>query len=106
MKAERWLIVGILAAGAVALFAASASARGGDANGPPIEWHPELTDPLERKFVWSELQNRSGVDIASRGAEYERTILEGNRLSTQALAILAAEAVKKMTPEEVARQAP
>ncbi len=106
-KKHPWLVIGILAAGAVALFAAAASAKGGEASGPPIEWHPELNDPAERQFVWSELQNRSGTDIATRGNEYEQTILgSGNRLSTMALAILAEEAVKKMTPDEVLRRAP
>lgn len=104
----KWLGPAILITGAVVLFAAVAAARGGDAGGgPPIEWHPELTDPLERAFVWNELQSRSGIDIFNRGDEYDHTTLSnGNKLSTQALAVLAAEAVLKMTAAERAANAP
>lgn len=96
MKAERLVIAGILIAGAVALFSLNASARAGQGEDPPVAWHPELTDPHERRFVWSEVQNRTGLDIVSRAAEYQHTQTgEGNFLSTIALAVLEAEGARK-----------
>ena len=97
MKGEKIIIAGILIAGAVALFAAGASAKGGSSSStPPDTWHPELTDARERQFVWAELQARSGADIAAHAQEYSGTVLEGTPLSTLALAILEGEAIKKI----------
>lgn len=97
MKAatEKLLIAGILVSGVVAFWAHAASANAQPDSGVPAAFHPELT-PLERRFVWSEVQNNTGPGMLQRAPTYAATILEdGSRLSPLALAALASEAAAK-----------
>lgn len=105
MKAstERLLVVGIVLSGIIALFAKSAGAA---ELAPPASFHPELT-PLERAFVWTEVENNTAEAMLAKAPTYEGTVLaDGSHLSALAKAALAAEAVAKMTPGQVASHAP
>ncbi len=91
---EKVLLAGILVAGVVAFWAHQASASG-ETVPEPGNFHPELS-PLERAFVWNEVQNNTGASMLGRSAIYASTILEdGSHLSPLALAALAAEAASK-----------
>jgi hypothetical protein len=99
---NRWIVAGILVAGAVALFTAGAAASSSTLSvDPPASWHPELADPEERRFVWGELQNRSGSAVAADAPRYAAVIISRRdgtetRLTALALSVLAAEAALKM----------
>lgn len=91
---EKLLIAGILVTGVIAFWAHQASASSPDAS-VPASFYPALT-PLERQFVWGEVQNNDGPGMIAKGSIYESTVLEnGAHLSPAALAALADEAVKK-----------
>ncbi len=92
---ERLLIAGILVSGVIAFWAHSASASSSGGIAVPASFYPNLS-PLERNFVWSEVQNNDGPGMLARSSVYESTILEdGSHLSPAAMSALAAEAVKK-----------
>ncbi len=91
---EKLLIAGILVSGLVAFWAHTAIAS---SSAPPLppSFYPALT-PLERAFIWSEVQNNTGAGMLARSSIYASTILEdGSHLSPAALAALALEATKK-----------
>ncbi|HXJ69881.1 MAG TPA: hypothetical protein VNM39_13305 [Verrucomicrobiae bacterium] len=91
---ERFLIGGIIISGLVALFT-SGKALGSSGPSMPASFHPELT-PLERQFVWSEVQNNTADSMLARASIYDSTILaDGSKLSPAALQALAAEAAAK-----------
>lgn len=93
---ERLLIAGILVSGLVAFWAHSAGASSSAPDAAvPASFYPLLT-PLERQFVWNEVQNNTGPMMASKVSIYASTILfDGSHLSAAALAALAAEAAAK-----------
>jgi len=92
---EKLLLAGILVSGLVAFWAHSAGASSGPGSAVPASFHPELT-PLERQFVWSEVQNNTGESMLSKASIYASTILlDGSHLSPLALAALATEAALK-----------
>jgi hypothetical protein len=91
---EKLLIAGILVSGLVAFWAHTAAASS-SAAAVPASFYPLLT-PLERSFIWSEVQNNTGAGMLGRSSVYASTVLEdGTHLSPLALAALAAEAAKK-----------
>ncbi len=93
---ERLLVGGIILSGLVALFT-SGSAFGKGSPAMPASFHPELT-PLERQFVWGEVQNNTGDSMQARASVYAATTLsDGSKLSPLALAALAGEALAKKT---------
>jgi len=94
---EKLLLAGILVSGLVAFWAhaAGASSGAGSSSAPPASFHPEFT-PLERAFVWGEVQNNTGSAMLSKASIYASTILlDGSHLSPLALAALATEAALK-----------
>ncbi|HEY2405593.1 MAG TPA: hypothetical protein VGI10_06310 [Polyangiaceae bacterium] len=93
---ERLLIGGILISGLVALFT-SGKALGASGSSVPASFHPELS-PLERQFVWFEVQNNTADSMQARASVYASTVLsDGSHLSPLALAALAGEALAKKT---------
>ncbi len=97
MKAstQRLVLAGALLAGMVALMARSAGATLGTDPSLPADFHPELR-PIERQFVWSEVQNNTGASMQSRMSIYMATTLsDGTKLSPAALAALGGETLIK-----------
>ena len=93
---ERLLVGGIILSGLVALFT-SGKAFGSSGPSMPASFHPELT-PLERQFVWGEVQNNTADSMQARASVYATTVLsDGTHLSPLAIAALAGEALAKKT---------
>jgi hypothetical protein len=94
---QKLVLVGALVAGIVALLARSAGATLGGDPSMPSTFHPELR-PIERAFVWDEVQNNTGDSMQARASVYVTTTLsDGTKLSPAALAALMGEALVKKT---------